>query len=99
MIEKDGAGGTGDSRLEVGGILENDVGRFAAQLERARDQVPPAGLAHLAPRRDAAGEGDLVDPALDERRARLAVADGHRDFAVETFGAAESHEFTYRTGL
>ncbi len=59
MIEEDGAGCSGDGGVEIG-IVENDVGRFAAELEGDFFQVAGAGLDDQLADFGRAGEGDFV---------------------------------------
>ncbi len=74
--------------LQVG-VGADDHRILAAELEGAGDEVPAAGLSHLAPGADAAGEGDLVDAGLDQRGARLAVALDHGEHALGQARLAE----------
>src|SRR5262249_51266609 len=71
--------GEGAVHGAVRGALEVGVGAhhhriLAAELERAGHQLAPAGLGDAPPGAHAAGEADLVDAGLDQRRAGLAVA-------------------------
>ena len=60
----------GDGVVEVG-VVEDQVGALAAQLEADRGEVGRRGLADHARGRGLAGEGDPVDAAvLGQRRAR-----------------------------
>ena len=74
-------------RLVDRGVLEDDVGRLAAELEREADVAAgERGLDVLADRRGA-GEGDLVDAVgAHERGAGGAVAGEDRDHARRQLG-------------
>ena len=60
VIEKDRAGGTGDGRFKVSGIFENNVGRFAAQLEGDFFKISRGGVDNHFADLGGTGEGDLV---------------------------------------
>ncbi len=59
MIEEDRAGGSGDGGVEIG-VVENDVGGFAAEFERDFFEVAGAGLDDELADFGRAGEGDFV---------------------------------------
>ena len=62
-------------RLVDGRVVEDDVGRLAAELQRQRLVGAGDGAADLLADGGRAGEGDLVDVGmLDERKADLARA-------------------------
>jgi hypothetical protein len=61
-----------------GGVLEHDIGRFAAKLERDRLDGPGGKLVDALPRAVAAGEGDLRDIRMgDKPLAELGAKSGH----------------------
>jgi hypothetical protein len=68
------------------GVGTHDHRVLPAELERARDQPAPAGLRHLAPGAHAAGERDLVDVALHQGGAGLAVAENEIEHALRQAG-------------
>ena len=60
VIEEDGAGRSGNGGIDIG-IVQNDVGRFAAEFERDFFQVAGRGLHNQFADLGRSGEGDLVD--------------------------------------
>ena len=80
LVEEDALDDALD-RLVERGVLEDDVGRLAAELERQ----PAAGAGQraldLLADRGRAGEGDLVDVGAHQRGARAAVAGDDVDHA------------------
>ena len=68
MVEEDGAGRAGDGRLQVA-VVENDVGRFAAQLERHFLQIAGRGLQNQLADFGRAGEGDFVHVRMRGQRS------------------------------
>jgi hypothetical protein len=75
LIVEDGEGGAADGSREEG-IVENDVGAFAAQLELNALQIARGGLHDFAAHCGRPGEADLIDaPVFGEILAGgLAVA-------------------------
>ena len=71
-------------RPVAAGLGARDPGGRSAQRERQRHEPPAARLRHLPGGGHAAGEGDLVHVALDQRGAGLAGAQQH----LERFGQA-----------
>ncbi len=49
------------------GVVEDDIGRLAAQLEDHRGEVLPGGGGDLTPRAPAAGEADLAQAAASHQ--------------------------------
>ena len=77
-------------RLVERGVLEDDVGRLPAELERERDAAPGERRLDVLADSGGAGEGDLVDVGLaHERRAGHAVARHDRDHARRQLGLLE----------
>jgi hypothetical protein len=70
--------GAARSVVEIG-VGAHDHGVVASELERAGDELATARLGDAPTGVDAAGEVDLVDARLDERRARLAVTEDDLD--------------------
>ena len=68
VIEEDGHGGAGNGGFEIG-VVDDDVGRFAAEFERNFLQVAGRGVNDELADFGRAGEGDFVD-VHDARRAR-----------------------------
>jgi hypothetical protein len=74
LIEPDRVDQAFDGAIDVG-ILEDDVGRLAAELQSQRLAAACRFLADEAADFGRAGEGDLVDvPVLDEFGSRCAIA-------------------------
>ena len=82
MVEEDGVGGAGNGGLHVG-IVEDDVGRLAAQLQRNLLQIAGSGLQNQLAHFGRAGEGDLVHVRMRGQRSAggLAVAGNDIDYA------------------
>ena len=86
LVEPDRIDDAFDGAVEIG-ILEDDEGRLAAELERQRLARAGGRLADQAADLGRAGEGDLVDAGmLDERRAGGAVAGDDVDDARRQAG-------------
>ena len=49
VIEEDGVGRAADRRIQVAGVLENDVGRFAAQFQLTFLRFPAAARTMILP--------------------------------------------------
>ena len=87
-----------DRLVEIG-IVENDVRRFSAELERHRLESRGGELIDLAPGGIAAGEADMRNRGMrDERRAHLGSES--RDDVDDAFGkprlGEERREFEHR---
>ena len=68
--------GAAGSNVHVG-IVEHDHGIFAAQLQHDRQQLSRRGFSHAFAGGNAAGEDELVDGRIDQRRTGGALADHH----------------------
>ena len=73
LVEPDGVDEAFDGAVEVG-VVEDDVGGFAAEFEGEGLAGACGGLADALADGGGAGEGDLVDVGVDEGRAGGAVA-------------------------
>ena len=106
VIEEDGAGGAGNGAVEIG-VVENDVGRFAAEFERNLLQVAGRGLHDELADFGRAGEGDLVDVRMRGERGAggFAVAGNDVHDAIgnagflNQFAEAERRERSLLGGL
>ena len=76
LVEPDGVDDALDGAVDIG-VVEDDVRRLAAKLERQRLARPRRGLADAATHGGGTGKGDLGDAGmLDDGLPRGAVAGG-----------------------
>ena len=87
VIEEDSVGRSGDGGVDVG-VVEDDVGRLAAEFERDLLQIASGGLKDELANFGRAGEGDLVDVRMRGQRGagRFAVAGNDVDDAIGNTG-------------
>ena len=86
LVEPDGVDEALDGAVEIG-VLEDDVGRLAAELERQALAGAGGGLADDLADFGRAGEGDLVDiGVIDDRGAGVALAGDDVDDALGQAG-------------
>ena len=77
MVEKDGAGSPRDGHVRVR-VVQDDVGRFAAQFQRDLFQIAGRGLNDDLADFGRAGECDLVHIGMrGQRRSRGLSVTGH----------------------
>ncbi len=81
MVEPDGIHEAFDGGVNVG-IVEYDVGRFAAQFEGERFAGACRGFADAAAYGGGACEGDLVDVCVDEGLACFSISSDNVDDAL-----------------
>ena len=74
MVEEDGVGRARDRELEVG-VLEDDVRRLAAELERDFLQIVRGGLDDQLAHLGRARERDLVDLRMRRERRAAGLAE------------------------
>ena len=74
MVKEDGVGRAGNGGLQIA-VAENDVGRFAAQLQRHFLEVPGGGLKNQFADFRGTGESHFVD-------VRMRRQGGARGFAI-----------------
>ena len=78
VIEEDGAGRAGNGGVQIG-VVENDVGRFAAQFERDLLQIARGGLHDQLAHFGRAGERDLIDVRMRGQRGAGGFAETRHD--------------------